>query len=55
MVVENDKHSKMKRKSSNDSWLLHFYEVNQSHCNDKASNEEVIFEARVENVDNFNT
>ncbi|CAC5382053.1 unnamed protein product [Mytilus coruscus] len=54
MADEMEEHSKMERHSSNDSRLLHFYEVNQQHCNnDKASNDEIVYEARLENVDNF--
>ncbi|CAC5422082.1 unnamed protein product [Mytilus coruscus] len=54
MADEMEEHSKMERHSSNDSRLLHFYEVNQQHCNnDKASNDEIVYEARLENVDNL--
>ncbi|XP_076118225.1 uncharacterized protein LOC143085636 [Mytilus galloprovincialis] len=54
MADEKEEHSKMERHSSNDSRFLHFHEVNQQHCNiDNASNNELVFEARLENVDNL--
>ncbi|CAC5400579.1 unnamed protein product [Mytilus coruscus] len=53
MADEKEEHSKWKRHSSNDSRLLHFYEVNQQHCCNEKLQYEIVYEARLENVDNF--